>query len=137
LNFDQGPSLLDVDIFSLTFASDETVDLVEMTTEGFVSVDNGEAACVPTDLTVLSVPVPKRFSDKKVVVFNLSSERGRRNVEESVSSVEVVEIPRHLVAGNLPRWVFSVGVELVFEVSPGFVESLNGFVVGLLTHGDD
>lgn len=102
MNFDQGPSLLDVNVSLLTFASDQTVCFLEMTAESVVSINNGEAACVPTDLTVLSVPVPESFSYKEVVVFNLSSEWGWGNVEESISSIEVMEISGDLVAGNFP-----------------------------------
>lgn len=137
LNFKQSPSLLDSNISLLAFTSDETVGLFEMFTERVVSVDNCETAGVPTDFTVLGVPVPKRLGNEEVVVFELSSEGGRWNVEEGVSSVEVMEISGNLVAGNFPGWMFSVGMELMFEISPGFIESLDGVVVWFLTHGDD
>lgn len=58
LNFDQSPSLLDSDISSLTFASDEGVSFLEMLAESIVSVNNGDVTGVPADFSVGSVPVP-------------------------------------------------------------------------------
>ena len=83
------------------------------------------------------MPVPKRFGDEEVVVFNLSSEGGWGNVENCLTSVEVVEVSGDLIAGDLPGWVFSIGVEWMLHVCPSIVEPLDGVVVWLLTHGDD
>jgi hypothetical protein len=108
-----------------------------MLTEGVVCVDDAEAACIPTDLSVFCMPVPESLCDEEVVVFNLSSEWCRWNVENSLTSVEVMKISGDLVAGNFPRCVLLVGVEWVFEISPGIIESLDRVEVLLLTHGDD
>jgi hypothetical protein len=71
------------------------------------------------------VPVPERFGNKEVVVFEFSSEWGWWNVEESVTSVEVVKIPGDFVASNLPCWVFSICVEWMLQISPCIFEALD------------
>lgn len=75
LDFNESPSFFNTNVSSFAFASDEAVSLVEMSAESVVGIDNSESACIPTDFTVLSVPVPQRFGNKEVVVFDLSSER--------------------------------------------------------------
>ena len=59
LNFDQSPSVLDSDVSSLAFASDEGVGSFEMPAESIVSVNNGDVTGVPADFSIGSVPVPK------------------------------------------------------------------------------
>lgn len=137
LNFNQSPSFFNIDVSLFAFASDQGVSSFEMSTESVVSVDDGYLACIPTDLSVLGVPVPKWLRNEEVVTFDLSSEGWRRNVEDGITSVEVMKISWDLVACDLPRWVLSIGIEWMFEVSPSFIESFDWFIVGLLTHGDD
>ena len=96
-----------------------------MLTESIVGIDNGKAAGVPTDLSVLCVPIPKSLSNKEVVVFDFSSEWGWWNIEKGITSVEVMEIPGDLISSNFPRWVFSVGVEWMLHISPCIIKSLN------------
>jgi hypothetical protein len=94
-------------------------------TETVVSIDDGKAAGVPTDLSVCGMPVPKGLGNEKVVIFEFSSEGAWWNVEESVTSVEVVKIPGDLVASNLPSGMLSISVERMLHISPCVIESLD------------
>ena len=137
LNFDQSPSVLNGNVSLFAFTSDEAVGSFKMLAESVVSVNNGDATGVPADLSVGGVPVPKRLSDKEVVVFDLSSEWGRWDIENGFTSVVVMEVSRYLVAGNFPSWVFSIGVKWMLHISPSIIESLNGVVVWFLSHSND
>ena len=59
LNFDQSPSVLNGNVSLFAFTSDVAVGSFKMLAESVVSVDDGDAAGVPADFTVCSVPVPK------------------------------------------------------------------------------
>lgn len=74
LNFNKSPSLLNCNISSFTFAFNESIDFIEVSAEGIIGIDDGKTACIPTDFSVLSMPVPEGFGDEEIVVFDLSSE---------------------------------------------------------------
>jgi hypothetical protein len=57
-DFNKFQSFLNGNISSFTFASDEVISFFEMFTESVVSIDDSEAASVPTDFPVFGVPVP-------------------------------------------------------------------------------
>ena len=108
-----------------------------MVTEASIGINDSEFTSFPGDFSVFSVPVPKILGEKEVIISNLSSERGRRNVENSFTSVIVVDISGYLRGSNLPSWVVTIAIDWAEIVEPGFIESFNGFDVVLLTHSDD
>jgi hypothetical protein len=71
------------------------------------------------------MPVPKGLGNEEVVIFEFSSEGAWWNVEESITSVEVVKIPGDLVASDLPSGVLPIGVERMLQISPCVIESLD------------
>lgn len=87
------------------------INFAEVSTERVVSIYYCEVAGIPTDLAILGVPVPEGFSYEEIVVLYLSSKRCWWNVENSLSSVEVVKISGYFVASNFPGRMLSVSIE--------------------------
>lgn len=108
-----------------------------MSTETVVSVDYGDVACVPADFSVSGMPVPKRFGNEEVIVFDLSSEWGWWNVEDGFSPCEVMKVPGNFVTGDFPCRVFSIGIEWMLHVSPSIVKSFDRVIVLFLSHSND
>ena len=73
-----------------------------MTAESLVGIDDGQFTCVPTNFSVFSLPVPHFLSNEKVIIFDLSSERCRWNIEDGLSSIEVIKISCDLIASDSP-----------------------------------
>lgn len=108
-----------------------------MLAESVVSINDGNLAGVPADLSISSVPVPQRLSNEEIVVLDLSSEWGWWNIENGFTSVEVMEISGYLVAGDFPGRMFSIGVERMLHISPGIIKTLDGIIVWFLSHSNN
>lgn len=108
-----------------------------MMAETSVCVNNGELAGFPRNFSIFSMPIPEILSHEEIVVSNLSSEGSGGNVEDSLSSVEVIHISGYLGRCNFPSWMVTVAVDRTQIVEPGLIEPLNRFDVIFLTHRND
>lgn len=102
VDFNQLPTLFDNDVSLLTFAFNIVVNFFKMTAEAFIGVDDSKFTRIPTDFSVFGLPIPHLFSNKKVIVFDLSSERCRWNIENGLSSIEIVKVSCDLITGDPP-----------------------------------
>jgi hypothetical protein len=106
-----------------TTISDVLVSFGEKFAEGFVRVDHCEARSFPAQLPSAHMQIPYGFRHEKIIVLNFSIEILRRNVKNSVSSVEIQMHSVALGNGSLPAGVVCVRVEGVDYIGPRFIKS--------------
>lgn len=122
---------------AFSFGSDELVGLSEMPAEAIVGIDETESTGVPGDFSVEGVLIPESLAHEKVVVFKFSCKRTGRDVENGVTSVEVIVVSLGLDDAAPPGGVVGVGVEGVVGVGPGLIKSLDRIRIVLLSHGQN
>jgi hypothetical protein len=116
---------------------DVFISLGEVLAEGLIGVDNSQLGSVPAQLASAHMEVPDSLRNKEVVVLDLAVEVVRRNVEESLTAVEVKVDAVALGDGGLPGRMILVGVERVDCITPGILKSLNLSEILFLAQGDD
>lgn len=131
-DFDQSQISLNIDVVLITSVFQVVINLLEMSAEGFVGVDNSQTRGFPADFASLLLRIPLGLRNQKVIINDLAVEVVRRDVEISWPSVEVEMHSIALVGGGLPRAVVLVGVERVDYVCPSLIEPFYLIVVFLL-----
>lgn len=82
-------------------------------------------------------PGPNFVRNKEIVGFNFSSEREFGNTEISITRTEVIVIFRVFVERTFPFRVIRRGINGVFFVSPGSIESRNRFNIEILPRSNN
>lgn len=116
---------------------DVVISLGEILAESLVRVDNSKLRSLPAQLASAHVEVPDSLRNEEVVVLNFSVEVVGRDVEESLTSVEVKMDAVALGDGGLPGRMVLIGVEGVDSVTPGILKSFNLSKILFLAHSDD
>lgn len=135
VDLNQLEPVLDVDLSLCAFLLNELIGLIQVAAEGVVGIDDGELAVVPGQLAVEVVPVPDVLREEKVVTLDLTVEGCRWNVYVGITSTEVVVPPIGLADGSLPGGMILGNKEGMIGIHPSLLESLDGFPIILLPHG--
>lgn len=70
--------------------------------ETIVSIDDREPRISPAEDTSRCVLIPEILGSKEVVIFNFCMERIRRNIVNSLSTIEIVHESVSFHSGGLP-----------------------------------
>jgi hypothetical protein len=112
-----------VSLLELTF--DELICFIKILNETVIRVDYGEVTVIPTELSVEVEPIPKLFRQKEIVTLHLSQKWIRRNVEYSLSSVEVVMPLVWFIHSRSPSWMVLCWEEWMFSIDPSFFKAFH------------
>lgn len=127
---------LNVDVMIKAGVLDILISLGEEPAEGLIGIHHSKFRGLPAQLASLGMQIPDCLRNKEVVVLDLSVEVVGRNVEESLTAVEIEMDTVALRNSGLPTKVVLVSVEGMNHIVPGILESLDFTIVLFLTHRD-